>query len=301
MKRYEVLLVVGIITLTILTAGCCGDRKKTENLSSANFLPKKISSLAMERSSKIRTFTGELLYEYIDGGAEIFHLYNFIEVATADYKYNETEIVVDIYRFDNAIDAYGLFTMLRPDNPEVVHFGVEGFASVLSLDFVKGSFLVRLIGYDESAEIALALRNLAKEFNELIPGTTRRPEIFSLFPLNNKIGASDKYYAESFLGQMFLTCVYSQDYLLGSDTLTLFLTGDGSGDKFLEWSMLAVKDTTSEKTLKGLLYDEGKVFIIIDSYHGKIIAGLKSGKLLGIVNYNEKHKAFLIEWLNSLL
>lgn len=299
MKKYELLVLSIIISVALITA-CAGSKKAPGDLRAANYLPEKIDPFGIERTSKIRTFAGDSLYEYIDGGAEIYHLYDFIEVATADYRCNQTEIVVDIYRFDNADDAYGLYSMIRPDGPRIVQFGVEGFTSALSLDFVKGVFLVRLIGYDESSETELVIDNLAKRLNELVPGTTNPPAAFSLFPKENKISATDKYYSESFLGRKFLTCVYSQDYILEGDTLTLFSTADDSGDKFRQWSELAVTDDKIRNALKELPYDDENVFMIIDNYYGKIVAGLKSGRLLGIVNYNEKHKAFLTVWVNSL-
>jgi hypothetical protein len=299
MKKYEV-LVLSIIFSVVLIMACGGSKKAPGDLRAANYFPQKIEPFDIERKSEIRTFVGDSLYEYINGGAEIYHLYDFIEVATADYRCKQTEIVVDIYRFDNADDAYGLYSMIRPNDPRIVQFGVEGFVSTLSLDFVKGSFLVRLVGYDESSKTELVIDNLAKRLNELIPGTTNPPAMFSLLPLENKIRATDKYYSGSFLGRKFMTCVYSQDYILEGDTLTLFLTADDSDNKFRQWSEIAVTDDKIRNALKGLSYDDENVFMIIDNYYGKIVAGLKSGRLLGVVNYNEKHKAFLTVWLNSL-
>ena len=169
-----------------------------------------------------------------------------------------------------------------------------------SLDFIKGCFLVRLVGYDESASTIQGIRSLAKELNDRIPGTTALPMMFSLFPPDNKIRFTDKYYAESYLGQKFLTNVYCQNYFINGDTLTLFISFDELNDKFRQWSKHAVIDNESKPALKDIPYDEREVIIIDDRYYGTIITGLKENKLLGIVNYNDKHKQFLTAWLDTL-
>jgi hypothetical protein len=111
-----------------------------------------------------------------------------------------------------------------------------------------------------------------------------------------------KIYAESFLGQRFLADVHTQDYLLDGDSLTLFLTEDRPGDKYLQWSQAAGENRRAVEIEEGLPYDEGRLFCFVDDYHGQIIAGLKSGLLLGIVNYDgsEEHRLFLDSWLTSL-
>ncbi len=192
-------MIVATIVLSILFHACGGERRSPQGLSCSNFLPDKIARAGIERSSEIRTFKGESLFEYIDGGAEIYHSYGFIEVATANYSFGETEMVIDIYRFDNPDNAYGLFASFRPDNPVFVQLGAEGFSSPTSIDFVKGPFVVRVVGFEESAEAEQAIGVLASEINSILPGSDARPDKFSLFPQDDVIEATDRVYAESFL------------------------------------------------------------------------------------------------------
>jgi hypothetical protein len=72
-------------------------------------------------------FVGDSLWEYINGGAELYHTYEFVDVATAYYLQDSTEIVVDIYRFATPDDAYGMYTQLRPGGPGTMNYGIEGF------------------------------------------------------------------------------------------------------------------------------------------------------------------------------
>ncbi len=293
------LLAASMTALILLLVACGGQKSTREVLSSASFLPEKIDSLHIERSSEIQTFEGEALFEHINGGAEIYHQYAFIEVATAYYLRGETEISVDIYRFASEDNAYGLYTTIRPDNPAIVQLGVEGFATETTMDFVKGMYVVKLTGFEESPETASAIIDLARVVDGLIPGTTNRPGAFSLFPPDNRTVASDRIHAESFLGQSSLNTVYSQGYEMDSDTLILFLTEDPSGDKFQQWAEQAVTGEAVLEMSKDLPYDD-KVLMIDDTYYGRIIAGTKGNLLLGMVNYDDKHRDFLIAWLATL-
>ena len=107
-------------------------------------------------------------------------------------------------------------------------------------------------------------------------------------------------HAESFLGGKSLNNVYSLDYQIDSDVVILFLTDDPSSGKFLRWAGQAATSETAEKKLNGLPYDGGRVLVIDDSYYGEIVAGVKGDLLLGMVNYSDKHREFLIAWVDSL-
>lgn len=289
-----------LILLVIVAIGCGGGEQPTDRLAPEDFLPGEFTDATAQRSSEIRTFYDDSLWQYINGGAELYYRYNFVEVATADYKTGTTEFTVDIYRFDNPLNAYGLYSMIRPENARLVSLGVEGFVSLGSLQFVKGEYLINLIGYDESNATNFALAQAAEELNKLIPGTTDRPGTFDLFPEDKALRATDRYSAESFLGIGFLTYVYSQDYLLDADTVTLFLSDDMPNAKLLEWSKHAAENGTIELVTNDLPFDEDKAFITYDSYYGKIIAGLRKGNLVGMVDYNERNRGYLVEWLESL-
>ncbi len=285
--------------LIILVVGCTGEKKAEDVVAAATLLLQKVESAGLERSSEPVTFEGQALYEHINGGAEIYHLYDFVEVAAAYYKRGETEIAADIYRFADADNAYGLYSTLRPDEPLSVQLGVEGFASPSSLDFVKGSFVVRLVAYDESAESAAAIDGLGKTLANIIPGRTEPPEILSRLPAQNRIPHTDRIYAESFLGQKALKDVYTRKYVLAGDTLIAFASRDPDGEQLRQWTSALESSAEGEK-LSGYAFDDGTTVRAVDSYYGEVIAGKKGDLLVGLVNFNEGHRDFLASWLSAL-
>ncbi len=298
MKRSAILPLIILITVSI--ALTCGKKKSAEEKTTEELLAKTYDAVGIARISDVRLFAGQSLYEYIDGGAELYHLYGFVEVATADYRKNETEIVVDLYRFDSPADAYGLYSMLRPDDANIVRLGVEGYTTPSKIEFVKGNIMVRLIGYDDSDETGLALINLADELSKQLPGTTHLPKPFSVFPRQKAIDGSAKYYAESFLGQSFLTSVYSIDCENKNSRITLFTCNVEAGKKLLEWSRAADETGKLIDPPTELAYDDGKAIGVDDSFYGTIVVGLKANRMVGVIGYTEAQTDFINSWLDTL-
>lgn len=300
MKLMNVTIAVIIILLLLFVTGCGGEKKEVAAVDSEKLLPPSFSEFDLERVSDTRIFDNKGLWEYINGGAEIYLIYNFIDVSTADYKKDDVEIVVDMYRFKTSKDAYGLYTVFRPPDAEIIRLGVQGFMAPASLHFVKGEYFVQLTGDPEIPGGDLAIINLAEEISKNITGTTEKPAIYSDFPQENIVPLSDKYITEAFIGQKFLTEVFTQDYLIDKDSVTLFLTGDKMGSKYLAWSDFAEKVGQKIAAPDNLPYDEGYAFIIDDSYYGQMLVGLKGGRLAGIIGYNDGLKETAGKWLGTL-
>ena len=240
------------------------------------------------------------LWEYINGGAELYHNYGFVEVATADYSKDSAEIVADVYRFSSGVNAYGLYSMLRPEEADVIMLGTEGYLSPSSIQFVRGPYLIRVVAYDDSDETNLALVNLAYALNKLFVVPQTPPEAFSLFPDSGRVPNTDKYWARSFLGQAFLTSVFSRDYMLDSTYVTLFVSENEADSKALAWSKLAGELQKLQPAPEGLTYDGDSGFLTEDGYYGRIVVGTLGGRLVGMAGYQDHCKPFVQQWLSGL-
>ena len=298
MVRFVVPLLMLLVFTVAVLIGCSDEAETpatetTEVLLSANLA-------GAERSSEPKVFEGESLYEHINGGAEQYHLYDFVEVTTAYYKRGDVEVSADVYEFSNADNAFGLYSSLRPEDAEHTSLGVEGFVSTGSTVFVKGPYMVKLTGFDESAATATLIDSLAAALDSKLPGTTDLPETFALFPGMFSVEHSEGIIAESYMGQSFLTDVYFQDFALDEDTLRLILTEDKSGAKFLQWSGALEIDSATIGSLRSFPFDDNKLFAFDNKYYGKVVAGLRGGYLVGMVNFTDSHSDFFYAWLDEI-
>jgi len=299
-RRLSLLITAVAMTFILLAAGCGKDQEKVKQGDPQKYLPAAATSISLERSSEIRVFSGQSLWEYINGGAELYYTYDFLSIATADYQGEHAELLVDIYQFGSSDYAFGLYSMLRGADAQLVALGVEGFTDPMSITFVKGEYVVRLIAYEDTDDNLLALTNFAAEIASLIPGTTSRPRIFALFPGDSAGTPSDRLYAEAFLGSGFLTDVYCRDIVIGADTVTMFLSRDETGAKYIEWSQLADSLNRKQALSDSLPFDENYGFITQDSFYGPITVGLKHKRLVGLIGDARNTSAFLQKWLESM-
>jgi hypothetical protein len=292
-------IVLSLALIMSIVAGCGGGRQAEPTSVTASYLPERIADTDASRKSSVDTYVGDSLYKYIDGGAELYHTYAFVEVSTASYETGSGEIVIDVYQFADPVSAYGLYSMVRPDGIETVPLGVQGFPTSSTLDFVKGSFLARFTAFEETPGLSDELLKLGHAVAVTLPGTTEMPATFSLFPSEHRRSATEKLFAESFLGQQPLGDVYSIGYIYAGDTLTLFLTDDASHTKLTQWQN-QITDTRLEKAPTSIDFDDDLGFATEDDFYGTIIAGIKGDRLVGGVGLNDKGTEFLSSWINSL-
>jgi hypothetical protein len=295
LKERRVLLIL-LGGLAAIAGFSCSGEQTLDRAESASYLPESIDSLDLQRESEIATYRGDSLFEYINGGAELYHVYEFREVSTASYRMNGIELIVDLYQFDDTQGAYGLYSMLRADGMKTVSVGVQGFIGGGTLDFTKGKFLGRFTSFEDVSQIEDRMIQFGRVVAGKLPGDEDKPELFALFPSENSLEATDKIFAESYLGRAFLSYVYTRDFGLSGDTLTLILTLDPSGEKFLRWQ----QQLESPGDLpEYIAFDDELGIRTEDSYHGAIVAGLRGGKLLGAVGFDDESLKFVADWINA--
>jgi hypothetical protein len=126
-------------------------------------------------------FDRETLYDYMNGGAEVYLSYDFKQVRVRRFAGpNDAEIVLDIYDMGSAPEAYGAFSTSVED-PEVgLGQGSEYGAGLLK--FWKGKYFVSVVnmGVDEEADAALL--EIGKAIDAAIESTGPEPELLGLFP-----------------------------------------------------------------------------------------------------------------------
>ena len=132
-------------------------------------------------SSDPRHFTGEQLYEYIDGGAELFLSYNYREAVSQKYvSDNEPEVVADIFDMGTAANAYGVFCHTREKQTEEFGQGAQVYEDAII--FWKDRYYVSLMAYDLSEKATEFLHQLASSIDSGIPGEGPLPEILKILP-----------------------------------------------------------------------------------------------------------------------
>lgn len=115
------------------------------------------------RDGEVRSYTAANLYEYIDGDAEKYVKAGVKRAQTADYHQGGSlDAVVDVYTMSDATGAKTIFESEAAGEAKTAPVGDAARAYRQSLVFRKGSILVRVVAYQDGADVAKTLLELAQ-------------------------------------------------------------------------------------------------------------------------------------------
>lgn len=185
------------------------------------------------------------LYEYIDGAADVFLSYDFKKLDTISYEFEKDRkltFTVDIYLHSNDKNGFGVYSQEKPREGLFLPIGTQGYYEKGILNFLKGSYYVKISGYDLGDNDQTILTTYAEKLAQQLPGTTVFPTAIHCFPETGKVAGSESYIAQSFLGHAFLNSAFVVDYVLGGEKIQLFIieTDEPAGaenilNKYLEF------------------------------------------------------------------
>jgi len=155
-------------------------------------------------------YNPETLYQYIDGGADIYLLYDFKELLHQDFKSGAAEITVDIYQMGELEDAFGIYAAERSPGYKFISLGAEGYRDRGTLSFLQGHYYVKLAGSGANAD------GLLDQFARLLSariGTARTlPALLQKLPREHRVPHSEQYVRKDPLGHAFLAPAYVVSY-----------------------------------------------------------------------------------------
>jgi len=254
------------------------------------FFPKAEDIDKRLKADEYTEYEGMSLFDYIDGGAEIYIDLGFIKVGALDYILNiddeEYYFTLDIYDMKERINAFGLYAAERYGDLQAVNAGVEGYIGGGALNFWAKQFYVKIRADDDSDEINDLLKKFAEKVSTTIGDKGDTPEELALFPsTKNKVKASEKYFAKNLLGLSYLKG-FSCQYATKKEKLKLVIALFDSDKEAMNGERLFLKRLKSKplpaKNGEGLLFTDkylgnGRI-MRIDSYIS-IVTGLSNDKL----------------------
>jgi hypothetical protein len=206
-----------IFFLPILMLSCTGGSSGLQG-----FLPSSVKAqgVKIKKDGAARIYEDKKLFDYMDGGAELYYEYGFEQACVQRYKANAGEVTVEIYQMDTSAHAYGVYTFdTQGEHPSI---GQDATYARGLLSFWKGRYCVRALSDNEKfKDIILALgQAIAKK----IPQEGERPAILAILPPQWVVGDSLLY----FRGQIAL----NNNYFLSHQDV-LFLSKGAEGITFL--------------------------------------------------------------------
>lgn len=236
-----------------------------------------------KRVGSIDTYIPGALFEYINGEAELYLKYDFIELATAIYESDDLSVVVDIYDMGTPLNAFGLYSNYRHPRYRFDTIGAEAIVSDYGIRFYHGRYVVELKGSEASETMSEAMMLLAQEVSGNISAPTKPPELLFLLPEEGLIGKTERYAATEFMQQAFLPRGLEARYTLGDDDVTgfvvLFDDGDSAGEGFESLKSFYVESGDRMVLAQGIGENE---VAFETKYHGFVLISLAGSIVVGV-------------------
>jgi len=138
--------------------------------SASSLFPDSAEAPGWSKAPQIRTFSADKLFDYIDGDAEKYLKAGVRSTSTADYKFGDKlQATVDLYTFSSSDGAKAILESEPAMGAQTPALGDAARLFAQSLTFRKGFYLVRIVAYQDSPEVAPALLNLGQATEKKLP------------------------------------------------------------------------------------------------------------------------------------
>lgn len=153
------------------------------------------------------------LWDFIDGAAESYLAYGFVDLLVGEYVSPERLAVrVELYRHADPDNAFGIYATERSPGYSFLKMGAQGYEAEGILNFLAGRHYVKLSTHQRGSGTAAALRTVAGSIDEHLGEGSALPHGLNRLPAEGRQPNTEGYVAQSFLGYGFLNHAYAARY-----------------------------------------------------------------------------------------
>jgi hypothetical protein len=187
-----------------------------------------------QAKGQAETFNTENIWKAIDGAAELYMAYGFMEMQVLHYTKEGVKISISVFNQSQALNSFGVFMREKNSKATKVSAGTWAVAwpphqclmikdrYYVKIDAVKGKL---------SASDCLVLLTA---MDGSLPGKTELPDVLGLLPTKNRVDNTLGYTKKSFLGLSNLkNCLHA-------------LYSRADGEEYLVFTFVASKGQSNE-------------------------------------------------------
>jgi hypothetical protein len=272
------------ITLIILTASASAQEFTFPELS------------GYKKNTDFQVFVPDNLWDFINGAAETYLAYGFVDLHVAEYKKGKNVIKLEIYRHSDHIMAFGIYSTERSPSFNYMKLGSQGYSADGSINFFKGNYYVKIRTYSKSEKTLQAEESLALRVTEMLEGSIDMPAILSLFPSSGKKVNEEMYINESVLGHKFLNRAFKANYESGPDNFSVFIFDCKSHEEAWK-SAEAYLTSTGTDALESAT---GK-YVLADGYNGTVFLAWKENRIVVISGLSKDQADIADKYTSEIL
>ncbi len=245
---------------------------------SGSVLSQEIKMPDMKGYKKITNypvFLPENLWDFINGAAETYLSYGFIDLHVAEYKKGKNVIKLEIYRLGDNTMAFGIYSTERSSSFRFLNLGSQGYIADGAINFFKGNYYVKIKTYSKNEKVLSSAQSLAQKVSNMLEGDSKMPSVLTMFPEEGKKKNEELYINESVLGHKFLNKAFKATYEAGNDNFSIFIIENITPQETRKSidAYLAATGTDSVDSETGR-------YMLKDGYNGTVFLAWKDNRIV---------------------
>jgi len=138
-----------------------------------------------------RAFTGQDLFNQIDGGAELFLEFGFVRLRLQAYAKGRAELTINAYEMESAAAALGVYLMKMGRETPFPEIAARNSSEEVQATVLKGRYFVQV---DNLGQAPASKAELAALANAFLAGVADEPapSPLDLLPAAGRVGGSER-------------------------------------------------------------------------------------------------------------
>ncbi len=236
------------------------------------------------------------LWDFIDGAAETYLSYDFVDLHVAEYKKRRDLIKLEIYKQRNHTMAFGIYSSERSPSFKFTDLGAQGYNIDGAINFFKGNYYVKIRTYSKKSKILLAAESLARKVAGMLDGEAAMPPVLALFPQEGKKPNEETYINESVLGHSFLNKAFKADYEIAPDAFSVFIFECSNSEEAGKTASTYIASTGIDQIETG-----DSKFVITDGYNGPVFLAWKGSRIVVISGLAKDQSDLADKYITEIL
>ncbi len=200
--------------------------------------PMEISLAGTKPMGDTEFYNSDNLYEKIDGRAPAYQAFNVQSLRCRSFGINAAPgSYVDVYeyRFDNPVDAFGIFSQERDPKGQPLTIVADGYSGEMGYFYRQGAVYVQIIASDMKPETLAKAKSIADIRAKDLPADDTGLAGRRKLPADGMIADSVAYVPENAQGQSALKEVFQAKYKFAGVELPFFVMVASADDATKAW------------------------------------------------------------------
>jgi hypothetical protein len=249
-----------------------------------------------KKSTNYPVYVPDNLWDFINGAADNFLSYEFINLHVAEYKKGKNSIKLEVYKHNNSTMAFGIYSSERSPSFRFINLGTQGYEIDGAINFFKGNYYIKIRTYSTNPKIIQSAEKLSLKVANMLEGDTKMPSIISQFPETGKKANDETYINESVLGHKFLGKAFKANYETSSGAFSIFILENNSASDAMKAVNEYLKTTGNE-----ISDQEGGRYVVKDGYNGVVFIAWKEDRIVLVTGLSKDQSDIADSYISEII